>query len=168
MGHALAAARPIELSADPRFALRVKRLGLTSLVALGIIWALAMATLNAPPLIGAALAAGWILMPAVLFASLARPRLRYALVAPASLVGAGLLAVSVAWLPVAPLPALGWLLMTAGVALGGLLGIWFWFRLLPVPPGLDDPYSTGRWALIGLHIALIVVGMVLAATALFS
>jgi hypothetical protein len=79
-----------------------------------------------------------------------------------------LLAVSVAWLPVAPLPALGWLLMTAGVALGGLLGIWFWFRLLPVPPALDDPYSTGRWALIGLHIALIVVGMVLAATALFS
>lgn len=166
MRNALVGAGPIELTADLRFALRVKRLALTSLVALGVIWALAASTLPAPPLVDAALLAGWILMPATLFASLARPRLRYALVIPASLVGAGLLAVSLFWLPVAPLPALGWLLMTAGVSLGGLLGTWFWFRLLPVPSALDDPYAPGRWALIGAHIALIVLGMALAATAL--
>jgi hypothetical protein len=165
MSDALAETRPIELSSEPRFALRVKRLALTSLVALGIIWALIVATLDAPPLIGALVAAGWILMPAILFASLARPRLRYALVAPASLVGTALLAISFGWMPADTLPALGWLFMTAGVALGGILGIWFWFRLLPVPPGLDDPYSAGRWALIAMHVALIVAGMALAATA---
>jgi hypothetical protein len=107
-------------------------------------------------------------MPATLFASLARPRLRYALVAPASLVGFSLLAISIAWLPAGLPPALGWMLMTAGVTLGGMLGSWFWFRLLPVPPALDDPYSPGRWALIGIHVAMIVLGIALAGSALIS
>jgi hypothetical protein len=168
MRNALAHARPIELSADPRFALRVKRLALTSMVALGIIWILAVLTLQAPVLVDASLAAGWVLMPTTLFASLARPRLRYALVAPASLVGFALLAISIAWLPAGVPPALGWVLMTAGVTLGGMLGSWFWFRLLPVPPALDDPYSPGRWALIGIHVALIVLGMALAGSALIG
>jgi hypothetical protein len=146
----------------------VKRLGAVSLVALGLVWLLAVTTLDAPPLLGVALAAGWVLMPTTLFASLARPLLRYALVAPASLVGVGLLAISAWWLPADPVVAAGWLLITAGVLLGGMLGTWFWLRLLPVPHSLDDPFSRGRWALIGIHVALIVSGLGLAATSLLS
>jgi hypothetical protein len=153
--------RPIELSADPHFAPRVKRLAAVSLVALGLIWALASATLHAPVALNAALAAGWVLMPTTLIASLAEPRLRYALVVPASLVGFGLLAVSLWWLPADPVAAGGWLLMTAGVLLGGVLGIWFWLRLLPVPRALDNPFSSGRWAQIWEHVALIVLGLAL-------
>jgi len=162
---ALTRPRPIELSADPRFAARVKRLAATSLVALGLISALA-ATLDAPAPVVAALAVGWVLMPTTLFASLARPLLRYVLVVPASLVGVSLLAISTGWLPADPVAATGWLLMTAGMLLGGVLGLWFWMRLVPVPQVLDDPYSTGRWTLIGVHVALIVVGFLLAATSL--
>ena len=152
---------PIELSADPRFALRVKRLAATSVVGLGLIWVAATATLDAPPVVGLALAAGWVLMPATLLASLAQPPWRYALVVPASLVGSGLLAISVAWLPADPLAAMGWLLITGGVLLGSLLGLWFWYRLVPVPPGLDDPFSRGRWALITTHVGLVVAGLLL-------
>lgn len=159
-------ATPTELSADPRMARRVARLGFVSLVALGLIWALAAATLHAPPLVDGALAAGWVLMPTILFASLPRPRLRYGLVLPGSLVGLGLVAICAAWLPVGFAATAGWLSITAGVVLGSVLGLWFWYRLLPVPEGLDDPYSAGRWALIGVHVALIVVGLGLAATAL--
>ena len=160
-----AAARPraVELSDDPRFAGRVRRLALVASVALGVIWALAVSTLAAPPPVEISLAAGWILMPTVLAASLARPRLRYALVVPATLVGDGLLAICAWWLPAALIPATGWVLMTAGIALGGLLGLWFWFRLLPVPDALHDPFAPGRIALIKVHIGLIVVGGLLAA-----
>ncbi len=153
---------PVELSADRQMALRVKRLGLVSMVALGLIWGLAAARLGAPTWVNGMLAAGWVLMPTVLFASLARPRLRYALVLPASLVGIGLLAICAGWLPSEPLAAAGWWLMTAGIALGGGLGLWFWYRLVPVPDWLDDLNSAGRWGLIGLHIGLIVVGWGLA------
>jgi hypothetical protein len=163
-----AAARPlpVELSHDRRFARRVKRLGLVSMVALGAVWWLAVATTSAPLPVGVALAAGWFLMPAILFASLARPLLRYGLVVPASLVGFGLLAITASWLPAAPVAATGWLLITAGVLFGGVMGLWFWYRLLPVPASLDDPSSPGRWALIAVHVALIVVGLAFAATAL--
>jgi hypothetical protein len=59
-------------------------------------------------------------------------------------------------------------LVTAGVLLGGVLGLWFWYRLLPVPAALDDPFSRGRWTLIAVHVSLIVVGLVLAAVELLS
>jgi hypothetical protein len=157
---------PVELGHDRRFARRVKRLGLVSMVALGVVWWLAITTTDAPPGVGLALAAGWFLMPATLFASLSRPLLRYGLVVPASLVGCGLLAIAAWWLPGSPVAATGWLLTTAGVLFGGVLGAWFWYRLLPVPASLDDPASPGRWALIGVHVALIVVGLAFAATAL--
>ena len=157
---------PVELSPDRRFERRVKRLAGVSSVALGLIWALVVTTVAAPPSVGAVFAAGWLLMPSTLVASLRYPRLRYGLVVPASLVSIGLLAVCVGWLPEEPLVALGWILMTAGIALGGGLGLWFWYRLLPVPARLDDPFSTGRWALIGVHIALVVAGFALAAQAL--
>lgn len=166
MDEVLARSGPMELTADPRFVPRVRRLAATSLLALGIIWGLAVATLSAPPAVVMSLGAGWILMPTLLFASLARPRLRMALPVPASLVGVPLLAVSAFWRPSDPLASTGWLLITFGVALGGVLGLWFWFRLAPVPAGLDDPYAPGRWALIGIHVGMIVVGMALAATAL--
>lgn len=159
---------PVELSADRRFAGRVRRLAATAVVALGLIWALAVTTLEAPPIVGVALAAGWASMPTILIASLARPRLRYALVIPSTLVGMALLAISAAWLPANALAATGWLLMTVGILLGGLLGLWFWFRLVPVPDWLDDPFSPARLALIGVHIALIAVGFVLAAFALLN
>lgn len=159
---------PVELSTDARFARRVRRLAATASVALGVIWALALTTLDAPPIIGASLAAGWVSMPALLIASLQRPRLRYALVIPASLVGLPLLAICAAWLPHRALVGAGWLLITAGIALGGVMGTWFWFRLAPVPPALDDPFAPGRVALITTHVALIGVGIALAATGLFD
>lgn len=158
--------RPVELSADPGFAGRVRRLGAVSIVALGIVWGLAATTLVAPGSVLAALLAGWVLMPATLFASLVRPVVRWALVLPASLVSIGLLAIVMGSLPGAPVAAAGWVLILAGVVLGGFMGIWLWYRLLPVPAPLNDPFSPARWALIGVHVALIVVGMILAATAL--
>jgi hypothetical protein len=166
MRDALAPRRSVELSDDPAFAGRIRRLAATAMVALGVIFGLAVLTLEAPPIVGAALAAGWASMPAVLVASLRRPRLRYALVVPSTLVGLPLLAIWAAWLPADPLAASGWLLITTGILLGGVLGVWFWFRLLPVPPQLDDPFAPGRIGLIRAHVALIVVGIGLAATGL--
>lgn len=159
---------PVELSADPAFAHRVRRLGAVSVVALGVVWGLAVTTLDAPPIVDGALLAGWALMPAVLFASLARPMLRVGLTVPATLVTLALLAIAVGWLPQSPPAAIGWLLMLAGVGLGGGMGLWLWYRLLPVPAALADPFSPARWTLIGVHVALIVVGIALAATALLA
>jgi hypothetical protein len=159
---------PVELSADPRFAGRVRRLAATAVVALGLIWALATTTLEAPTLVVVMLALGWVTMPTILVASLTRPRLRYALVVPSTLVGTGLLAISAAWLPANAIAAAGWLLITVGILLGGLLGLWFWFRVVPVPGRLDDPFSPGRMALIGIHVALIVAGLSLAVLGLIG
>jgi hypothetical protein len=111
----------------------------------------------------ALLGTGWVLMPAVLVGSLAEPRFRYLVALPASLVTLGLLAICVGWLPSSPAIAAGWVLVTAGVLLGGSLGLWLWFRLLPVPGSLDDPLAPGRWALIAVHAGLVVAGLVLAA-----
>lgn len=157
---------PVELSADPAFARRVRRLGLVSLVALGAVWGLSVATLAAPPLVDGALLAGWALMPAILFASLSRPMLRYGLALPATLVTLGLLAIVLGWLPASAPAAVGWMLILAGVALGGGMGLWLWYRLLPVPAALTDPFSPARWLLIGVHVAVIVTGIALAGTAL--
>ncbi len=165
---ALGRPTPIELTGDRRVKRRVVRLAATSIVALGLIWGLATATLEVPAEIGAILALGWFLMPAVLLWSLAAPGARYLLIVPASLVTVGLLAICIGWLPSPPIAAAGWVLITAGVALGGVLGLWFWYRIAPVPSALDDPYAPGRWALIGVHVGLIVVGWALAATALSS
>lgn len=169
MSHAAVTRRvPVELTADRRFERRIRRLAVVSAVALGLLWTLAVTTLDAPPAVGVALAGGWLLMPSTLVASLLVPRLRYALVVPASMVSLGLLAVCVGWLPTDSTVASGWLLMTAGVALGGGLGLWLWYRLLPVPARLDDPFSRGRWALIATHVGLVVVGFPLAAKALWG
>ena len=162
---ALGRPTPVELTDDPRVVGRVRRLAAVSAVMLGLIWVLAVATLEAPFVVNAALLAGWLLMPLTLLASLANLAARYWLVLPSTLVSLGLLAVVIGWLPDDPVAAAGWLLMLAGVALGGGMGLWLWFRVLPVPERLDDPVSPGRWALIGVHVALVVGGVLLVVAA---
>ena len=153
------------MTADPAFAGRIRRLAKTSLAALGLVWLLAVTRLAVPPAVEAALLAGWVGMPLLLWASLRRPRLRYGLVAPSGLVGGALLAICLGALPPEQLARLGWLSLTAGVWTGGAMGVWFWFRPLwpPVPAALDAPFAPGRWLLVGGHVGLIVVGLALTA-----
>jgi hypothetical protein len=150
----------VELSGDASFSPRIIRLGFTSMVALGAIYMSARLTTDASSLTTASLAAGWVLMPAILFLSLRFPLIRYALVVPSTLIAVPLLVVTSRAFYLGVAAALGWLLITAGVLLGGLLGVWFWFRWLPVPERLNDPFSRGRWILIGVHVALIVSGLI--------
>jgi hypothetical protein len=159
---------PVELTDDPRVRGRVQRLAGVSLVALGLITGLAAATLQASAALVALLALGWASMPAALVWSLVDARARYLLVVPSTLVTLGLLGICLTALPPAAAAAAGWVLVTAGVLLGGALGVWLWFRLLPVPAALGDPLSVGRWALIAVHVGLVVVGWGLAATALLA
>ena len=63
---------------------------------------------------------------------------------------------------------LGWLLILVGVLLGGLMGLWFWLRVAPVPDALDAPDGAGRWAVIAVHVGLVVAGIALAASALLA
>jgi hypothetical protein len=151
----------VELTDDPAFSRRVIRLARTSVVALGYILLLWAVTLETSMVIGAALAAGWVLMPTVLWSSLHRPRLRYALVLPSSLVSLALLAICLTALPENTFARIGWISMTAGIFLGGVLGIWFWFRLIPVPMSLDHPFAPGRWILVAIHVLMILVGLLL-------
>jgi hypothetical protein len=161
-------ALPVELTADPRITARVRRLIVVSVVALGVIWALERITLVLPEPLELALAFVWVLMPVVLAASLAVPRLRYLLVGPALLESLALIALAVGWLPEDLLPALGWLLIASGILVGGTLGLWLWYRLLPVPTRLDDPLAPARWVLISVHVVVTVAGMLLASTPLWS
>ena len=164
-GDAQPARDPVEMTGDPPFARRVARLALTSIVALGVIWLLATTTLSVVPPISLGLLGGWLLMPSLLGLSLRWSRIRYAVVVPAALVSLALLAICRGSLPEDPLARAGWLLITAGVLFGGLLGGWFWFRLLPVPRRLHFPFSFGRWILIGVHVSAIVLGLILASLA---
>jgi len=153
--------KAVEMTADARFAARVRRLVLTSVVALGLVFALWARGGRGGPFVGAGLAAGWVLMPAILLLSLRRPQARYGLAVPSALVGLSLLALCLSGPAESAAATIGWWQICAGVLLGGALGGWFWFRLLPVPAHLDDPFSPGRWALIALHVALIISGFVL-------
>lgn len=147
----------IELTADRLFAHRVRRLVAISAVALGVIWGLAFVD-EAPTWVLVLLVVGWASMPTVLAASLSRPSLRFALIVPASAVSVGLIGMV---MNASEGTVMGWLLITLGILLGGLLGVWFWFRWLPVPRILDDPFGWPRVALVGLHLALILVGATL-------
>jgi hypothetical protein len=154
----------IEMSGDPLFLPRVRRLASVSSVALGIIWMLAIWTTE--PHSGAidgALLAGWILMPTVLWSSIRRPEMRALVFLPSALVTVGLMALCLTALPGAAMVRGGWLLVTGGILFGGFLGGWFWFRWFPVPASLDAPFSSARWVLIGIHVAMIVVGIALVA-----
>jgi hypothetical protein len=151
----------IEMTADRAFERRVVRLAIISAVALGAIGGVAHTVGKASPAIDYLLIAGWVLMPAVLLASLRRPRLRYALAVPASLITLALVALSSTALSPNSAVAAGWMVLTGGVLIGDTLGLWFWFRLLPVPPALSQPFSLGRQRLIQMHVALVVVGFLL-------
>ena len=151
---------PVELTNDRAFSGRVIRLAATSAVVLGLLWA-SGTTLDANPSIEKALAGGWILMPSILALSLRWPRLRYALMLPSVMVVGALLAITATALPESLGARVGWLLITLGVLEGSVLGMWFWFRWVPVPVGLDDPFARARWLLIFFHVASIVVGLVL-------
>ena len=154
----------IEMSADPLFLSRVRRLARVSAVALGVIWFLAIrATEPHGAAIDGALLAGWVLMPTVLWASIPRPEIRPFVFLPSALVTVGLIALCLTALPGNDAVRWGWLLITGGILFGGLLGGWFWFRWFPVPASLDAPFSSGRWALIGAHVAMIVAGIGLVA-----
>ena len=147
----------VELTADRLFAHRVRRLIVISTIALGIIWGLAF-TDDAEVWVLVLLGIGWVTMPTILGLSLRRPMLRYALLVPASAVSIGLI-----WMTLTAPDStdVGWLLITLGILVGGALGAWFWFRWIPVPRALDDPYGTPRVALVGLHTGLVLIGMAL-------
>ena len=150
---------PIEMTTDPRFARRVLRLAITSVFALALIWFLCQTTLETHPAIGGSLAGGWLLMPTILGLSLRWPRLRYGLIVPSILVTVALLAICATALPGNNVAASGWVAVTGGVLLGAGLGVWFWFRWMPVPTDLTDPFSRGRLALIIAHVSLIDIGL---------
>lgn len=152
----------VEMTDSPGFAPRVRRLVWISATALGAIWAAAVTTLDAPLWVESLLAAGWALMPVLLALSLREPRVRYFVALPATLVTVALGATIVLGVAPTTLATAGWVLITAGILFGGLLGMWFWYRMIPVPAGLSDPYATGRWMLIGIHTGLILVGLLLA------
>ena len=108
-------------------------------------------------------------MPVLLMLSLRWPWARYGLALPSTLVGGGLVAICLTALPPDWGAArVGWLMTTAGVLMGGVLGLWFWFRLAPVPRFLDDPFGPGRWALVAVHIGLIVVGLALIGSSMLA
>ena len=154
----------VEMSDDPSFLPRVRRLAGVSSIALGIIWLLAMHTTEPHNVaIDGALFAGWILMPTVLWTSIRRPEIRPWVFLPSTLITLGLAALCLTALPTDSLIVSGWLLVTAGILFGGFLGGWFWFRWIPVPASLDVPFASGRWALIGAHVLMIVAGLVLVA-----
>lgn len=148
-----------EMGVHPMIVARVRRLAAVSTVALGAVFFLAVDRLDAPVALDVALAAGWLSMPVLLALSIRRPRFRYLLVVPSTLVGAALFMICVSALPTDGVARAGWLSVTAGVLFGGVLGIWFWYRLLPVPSLFDEPFSPGRWTLITIHVAMIVAGL---------
>lgn len=147
------------MSDDAQFSQRVRRLAITSAIVLALICLLATATLPVHPLVESSLVGGWLLMPSILGLSLRWPRLRYALILPSFLVSVALLAMCASARPEDRVARAGWVLVTTGVLLGGILGVWFWFRWIPVPSRLAHPFSRGRWALIAIHVLLIIVGL---------
>ncbi|HTE85235.1 MAG TPA: hypothetical protein VK821_10920 [Dehalococcoidia bacterium] len=149
------------MTADPAFTQRVVRLVCTSALVLGLMWWLSLVTLKQRWLVTLSLGAAWLLMPCLLALSLRRPALRRGLVIPSALASLGLIAICTGPPSSAAGASAGWRLVTGGVLVGALLGGWFWFRWLPVPRSLEDPFSAGRWLLIGVHVSLVVAGLAL-------
>ena len=147
----------VELTADRLFAHRVRRLVVISTIALGVIWGLAFAD-DAEAWVLVLLAIGWVTMPTILAFSLRRPMLRYALLVPSTAVSLGLIGMT---LTAPDSTSVGWLMVTLGILVGASFGAWFWYRWMPVPRGLNDPYGAPRVALVGLHVGLVLIGMAL-------
>jgi hypothetical protein len=106
---------------------------------------------------------GWVLMPSVLAASLRLPMTRYALMIPASVVSVALIAMT---LSAPDSTVVGWALIAAGILFGGFIGMWFWYRWLPVPRAFDDPFAVPRLALVATHLGLVLAGMAAVAVGL--
>ncbi|MEA2002106.1 MAG: hypothetical protein U9N84_09525 [Actinomycetota bacterium] len=147
----------LEMTTDPGFLRRIKRLILVSSVALGLICLLVLSTADVGWVPTSLIIGGWVSMPVLLAGSLSRPELRYLLTVPAGLVSVALFVVALGF-DGSGSARLGWWAMTAGVLTGATLGAWFWYRWVPVPQALDEPFSRGRWALIAVHAGLVVVG----------
>ncbi len=143
---------------------RIIRLAAVSAVALGLVWWLAVERTAAPAAATGALLAGWLLMPAVLVASLAVPVATRLLVVPSTLVTLPVAAiVAVPWSPDGMAHA-AWAAIAVGVLLGGLFGLWLWLGAFPRPEPLRDPRSPVRWAMIVVHVVPIVFGLALLLT----
>jgi hypothetical protein len=147
----------VELTGDRMFSHRIRRLVGVSLVALGVITWLAVRSEGSNWAI-TLLVIGWILMPTLLFVSLSMPLLRYLLVVPGTTVSIGLIGMTVG---ADGTEALGWFLIFLGITVGGLMGMWFWYRWVPVPRMLDDPYGWPRLTVLALHIGFILIGAAL-------
>jgi hypothetical protein len=145
----------IELSPDAAFARRVVRLATVSAIMLGVIWWLSRER-GASPMASAWLLAGWIAMPLLLAVSLWQPVLRLLLIVPSTLVTAGVL---LAAMTAEPRSHAGWLALLAGLLLGDVLGVWLWLGVAPSRGEWADPFSPSRWAAIGVHVALVLVGV---------
>lgn len=150
----------VELTHDPSFEARIRRLSVVSLIALGTITWLAIRDDASMPVV-LLLATGWILMPTVLRASLRRPALRYGLSIPATLVAGGLTLFSATLPDGGGSSVAGWWTITASLWFGALLGMWLWFRWLPVPERLAEPFGFARLVLVSVHIGGVVVGIAL-------
>lgn len=144
----------VELTTDALFQRRIRRLVAVSAVALGLIFWLAVRD-GAPWWVLAPIGAGWFLMPTFLAASLSKPSMRYLLVIPAATVGMGLIVMA---LTTDGSDQAGWVLMTFGILSGGTLGLWFWYRWLPVPRLFDDPFGWPRLILLAGHVGLMLYG----------
>lgn len=164
MSTALESRTHVEMSSDGRFRMRLNRLVIVSTVVLGLIAILALMETETEWWALLLLFGGWGLMPSLLYAIRNQPRWRYLLTVPAILVTSGLAVVTSGFTGSA-IAHLGWGLITAGVVIGGGLGAWFWYRWMPVPEQLNDPFSSGRWLLVSVHVGLIVTGLALVLTA---
>jgi hypothetical protein len=150
----------VELTHDRSFEARIRRLSIVSLIALGTITWLAIRD-DASLAVVLLLTAGWILMPTLLRASLRRPLLRYGLSIPATLSAGGLTLFCLARPDLGGASVAGWWTITASLWFGALLGMWLWFRWLPVPTWLGDPFGPGRLALVTIHIGGVLIGIAL-------
>jgi hypothetical protein len=87
--------------------------------------------------------------------------LRFALAVPASLVAIALTVFCATDLPDGAAAAAGWWLVTASIWLGAGLGMWLWFRWLPVPDEFDNPFGPARLTLVAIHIGGVLAGIAL-------
>ena len=145
----------VELTSDPAFTRRIRRLGWVSVFALGLLTLLAIGD-HAATWAVVLMVVGWALMPSLLFLSIGNPVLRYALLLPGTSFPLGVLGMALGTVGTA---SAGWWLVAAGLTLGGAQGMWFWFRWIPVPRLFDDPFGRPRLAVIGAHVVLLVIGI---------